>query len=447
MGYLTMSQKEVARPGLVRAALNGKISNAEAAGALGLSVRQFRRLKAAYRRLGAPGLQHGNRGRTSPRRLEESQRQRILELLTTTYVGLNDHHFTEKLRDVEQIVLSRETVRRLRISARLPAQRRRRAPRHRIRRPREVRSGALVLVDGSQHRWLEDRHEHFTLQGAVDDASGQILELVVRPREDLHGYVQLLRGILERHGVPVAIYGDRFGALVRNDPHWTLEEQLAGRQTPTHFGRILEELSIRFIAANSPQAKGRIERMWAVLQDRLVAELRLRAVATLDQTRAFLPAFIADYNRRFAHPSPDSAWRTTPRRLDLILACRYERVVGRDNTVSLPGRWIQLPPRTGGASWHPRRVEARELLDGRLCVMWQQRIIAEQASDTPDFTLVPRSRRSGERAVCFKSSPRPPQPVVHQNKPRPPTSTPRPGAKPGARWRNFKYGASLTGGT
>jgi transposase len=447
MGHLTMSQKEVPRAGLVRAAHGGKITNAEGAAALGISVRQFRRLKRAYERRGAAGLQHGNRGRPSPRRLGQEVRQRIVQLLTTTYAGFNDHHATEKLREVEHLEVSRETVRRLRQSARLPAQRRRRPPRHRIRRERQPRAGALVLIDGSQHRWLEDRNQLFTLHGAVDDATGQILALIVRPHEDLHGYVELLHQVIQVHGVPAALYGDRFGALVRTDRHWSLEEQLAGRQTPTHFGQMLEELGIGYIPAKSPQAKGRIERLWGVLQDRLVAELRLQAVATLDATRALLPGFIADYNRRFARAAtaPDAAWRKSPRDLDNILACRYPRMVARDNTVSIPRRWIQLPPRSRGRSWHGTQVEARELLDGRLRVIWNQLVLAEQAANQPDFTLVPRSNACLKRAVAFHAPPRPrPAPQPRSRTP----STPGRRSKPGPAWRRFRYGAPLqTGGT
>ena len=442
MGHLTMSQKEAPRSGLVRAALAGKVTNEEAARALGLSVRQLRRLKFAYKRYGVAGLQHGNRGRPSPRRLDVGIRKRIVQLMTGRYAGLNDHHLTEKLNEVEHVVVSRETVRRIRREEKRPALRRRRAPQHRIRRERQPRLGALVLVDGSQHRWLGDHQPRFTLHGAVDDATGMLLELVVRPHEDLHGYVQLLHGILVRHGVPLAFYGDRFGALVRTDTHWSIEEQLAGRQSPTHFGRMLEELGIGFIAANSPQAKGRVERMWGVLQDRLVAELKIRAITTLDQTRAYLPTFIDDYNHRFAVAarSAEAAWRPCPQGVDRILACRYDRVVARDNTVSIPGRWIQLPPRAGGRSWHARRVEARELLDGRLQVLWQDRVVAEQPADIADFTLVPRGGESLKRSVCYQIQMPRPQPTPATCKP---VAKSRPRTKGGKHWRGFNYGANL----
>ena len=213
-----------------------------------------------------------------------------------------------------------------------------------------------------------------------------------RRDEDLHGYTQVLQHLITTHGLPCNLYGDRLGVFVRNDPYWTVEEELAGHQSPTQFGQMLAELAIGYIAAHSPQAKGRIERLWETLQDRLVQELRLRAITTVAAAEVYLPEFIADYNRRFAVPAREtiSAWRRPPRDSDRILACRYSRVVARDNTVTLPGRWIQIPPGPARRSWHSCRVDVRERLDGRMQVFHHDHLIAEQAWDQPGFTLVPR---------------------------------------------------------
>jgi hypothetical protein len=140
------------------------------------------------------------------------------------------------------------------------------------------------------------------LHGAIDDATGTVLGLHFRPTEDLHGYTTLLRALATQYGLPLAFYGDRLNVFRRNDAHWTLEEELQGTQSPTHFGQMLQALGIGFIPAGSPQAKGRIERLWQTLQDRLVSELRLHRVTTLEGAHAFLPAFRADHNRRFARP-------------------------------------------------------------------------------------------------------------------------------------------------
>src|SRR5262245_64852061 len=190
-----------------------------------------------------------------------------------------------------------------------------------------------------------------TLHGAIDDATGTVLALVFRPTEDLHGYATLLDQLGTAYGLPLALYGDRLNVFVRNDRHWSLEEQLQGEQHPTHFGLMLRRLGIGFIAAGSPQAKGRIERLWRTLQDRLTVELRLPGCRTLAEATAVLPTFRTDFNQRFAHPPVDAtaAWRPAPRDLAAQLSCHYSRRVGQDNVVRLGARVFQLPRRPHGA--------------------------------------------------------------------------------------------------
>ena len=286
---LTMSRKEVPRAGLVKAALAGQITNAQGAVALGLSVRQFQRLKRRFQRAGPRGLLHAGRGRRSSRALPPQLRARVAKLLQTVYRDVNDCHVTEKLREVEGLPVGRESVRQIRRALGLPAKHRRRPRSHRARRTPAAQPGALVLVDGSDHDWLEGRGPRLTLVGMLDDATGHPLALHFRPEEDLHGYLTLLAQLATDHGLPLAFYGDRLNVFVRNDAHWSLEEQLQGAQHPTQFGRILRELGIGYIAAGSPQAKGRIEKLWGTLQDRLVVELRLRGIATREAANAFLP--------------------------------------------------------------------------------------------------------------------------------------------------------------
>jgi transposase len=411
METIAMGRKEVRRPGLVAAALEGKITNKEGAEALGLSVRQFRRLKERYRKGGVGALVHGLRGRPSNRRLAGELRERVVALVKGTYAGLNDTHLTEKLREKERIAIGRPTVRRLRVSLGISAKRVRRSPQHRKRRLREGREGALVQVDGSPFAWLEERGPEMTLVGAVDDATGRILGAVFRPTEDLHGYATVFRQVFTRYGLPLAFYGDGTSILVRNDQRWTLEEELRGEQNRTHLGCVLEDLAIRYVRAHSPQAKGRIENRWATFQDRLTAELRLHGISALEPANAFLPVFLDDFNHRFARTSREIglAWRQPPRNLDLVLSCRYDRVVANDNTVSLPGhrkperhrsdlgrpaapaRIIQIPPGPRRRSYARCRVEVRELLDGRLLVFYHGQIIASQPTP-PQFVLSPRGR-------------------------------------------------------
>jgi hypothetical protein len=399
METFTMSRKELPRAGLVKAALAGRITNREGATALHLTVRQFQRLKRRYETGGAPALRHCRRGQPSPRRLPATLGATIAELMTTTYTGFNDVHLTEKLREVHGLEVCRESVRRIRLGLGRPAKRPRRAPRHRRRREREAASGALIQVDGSPCAWLEARGPYLTLLGAIDDATGAILALRFRPHEDLHGYASLVRELCVTHGLPLALYGDRLNVFVRNDRHWTLDEELHGTQHPTHFGRMLQDLGVAYIAAHSPQAKGRIERLWATLQDRLASELRLRGLATREAAERFLPEFIADFNRRFARPAtaPATVWRRPPRDLDRILSCRYSVAVARDNTVRLGPRWVQIPPGPRGRSYAGCRVEVRELLDGRLLALYHGAVLAAQAPPSAAFTLVPRRAPSADR--------------------------------------------------
>jgi hypothetical protein len=229
----------------------------------------------------------------------------------------------------------------------------------------------MALADASRHDWLEGRGPELTLLGFQDDATGQILAAHFQlEAENTLGYLRALGAMIATHGVPLSLYRDRHSIFQRNDPHWTLAEQLAGKQAPTQLGRALEELGIEQIPAYSPQAKGRIERAWRTCQDRLVSELRLARAATLPQANAVLARFCADYNQRFARPAAESVrdFRSLPRRFDLArcLALHYQRVVAADHTVTLGAHAIALPPLPGHRGYAGETVELAHHLDGRL---------------------------------------------------------------------------------
>ena len=274
-----MSRKELPRAGLVTAAVSGRISNREGAAALHMTPRQFQRLKQRFRETGAVGLRHQTRGRPSQRRLPASVAAQVQALLRDRYAGFNDTHFTEKLREEHGLVISRESVRRLRRALGLPARHRRRPAQHRSRRLREAAAGQLLQLDGSPFDWLEARGPRLTLLGAIDDATSQVVALHFRPTEDLHGYATLLHHVFATVGLPVALYGDGVSILVRNDRHWTLDEELAGTQSPTHLGQVLQELGIGYVQARSPQAKGRVE-IRELLDGRVVVLLDAIVIAT-----------------------------------------------------------------------------------------------------------------------------------------------------------------------
>jgi hypothetical protein len=219
---------------------------------------------------------------------------------------------------------------------------------------------------------------------AIDDATGKLLVARFFPFEGSSGYLWLLREVVKRYGIPLVMYHDRHGALHRNDAHWSLEEQLAGRQEPTQVGLALEALGIESIAALSPQAKGRIERLFGTLQDRLIAELGLEGIQTIEAANRFLKLFIPKFNRRFAVSPRESekAWRKVPPELDLdrIISFRYRSVVGHDNSVRIGGLIVDLPPGSQRRSYAKAHVEVRQLLNGSWRVYHQDQVIAKHPS-------------------------------------------------------------------
>jgi len=367
-----LSQKDLQRVAVISSCVKGDLACARAAALLDLTPRHVQRLKSRYRQGGEAALAHASRGRPSPRRLPQRVRDRILHLARTTYAGFNDHHLCEKLCEVEGFSLGRETLRRLLRSAGVGSPRKRRAPTHRQRRLARAREGEMLLLDGSLHRWLQDRGPQLTLLGFLDDATRKVPVAEFFPTEDARGYFRLLRRLLRRFGVPLSFYGDRHGVFVRNDDHWSVEEQLAGRQQPTQFGRALDQLGVTYIAAQSPQAKGRIERLWGTFQDRLTSELRLAGAADIETANQVLRRFLPDYNRRFgrAPRQTEKAWRPAPGNLDRICCLVHERSVSNDNVVQWDGRRFQIPPQPQRFSFAGAKVQLYESLEGKVSIYY-----------------------------------------------------------------------------
>src|ERR1039457_2592964 len=367
-----LSQKELQRVAVISRCVKGELACARAAGLLCLSVRQIKRLKKRMREDGEAALAHANRGRPSHRRLPDAVLERVLRLARGTYAGFNDHHLCEKLVEREGIALCRETLRRLLRKQGLGSPRKRRAPAHRQRRVRSAQLGELVQLDGSPHDWLEGRGPQLTALGMQDDATGKILAAQFFPSETAFGYLCLLRQLLRRHGVPLAFYGDHSSIFLRNDDFWSVEEQLAGKRHPTQFGRALEQLGITFIPAHSPQAKGRGERLWGVLQDRLTSEQRLAQPADLDSANAVLHPFTPDYTRRFSRPPRETqtAWRAAPENLDRICCFVHQRVVSNDNVVQWEGQRFQIPQQPRRFSFAGAKVHIHQALDGRVSLYY-----------------------------------------------------------------------------
>jgi transposase len=344
------------------------------------SERQVQRLKRRYQPDSVGWVQHGNRGRCMPWALPVPQKQLILALARGKYQGFNDSHLVEKLHTEEDLRVSREAVRRILRAAKLASPQKRRPRKYRSRRPARPRFGMMALTDASRHDWLEGRGPELTLIGLQDDATGQILAAHFQlEAENTVGYLRAVHAMITAHGIPLSLYHDRHSIFQRNDSHWTLAEQLVGKQAPTQLGRALQQLGIQQIPAHSPQAKGRIERAWRTCQDRLVSELRLDRSATLSQANTVLARFCADFNQRFARPADDtvSDFRRLPRRFDLArcLSLHYQRVVGADHTVTLGAQSIALPPLPGQRGYARETLELSHQLDGRLRIYRGDRLL------------------------------------------------------------------------
>ena len=292
-GNLTMSTKELGRLEVIGRVLERRLTQRKAAEQLGLSLRQVERLCRAYRSDGASGLVSRKRGRRSNRKLAAAFRERVVDLVRSRYSDFGPTLAWEKLTEQHGFELSRETLRRRMIDGGLWTPRSRR--RQRAYQPRRRRScfGELVQIDGCEHAWFEDRGPKSTLLVYVDDATSRLMALRFVASESAFDYFASTRAYLDDHGKPVAFYSDQASVF-------RVGASDAARGTGiTQFGRALSELNIDIICANTPQAKGRVERAHLTLQDRLVKELRLLSISTPEAGNAYLPLFQADYNRRF----------------------------------------------------------------------------------------------------------------------------------------------------
>lgn len=397
-----VSQRELHRMHVVQLTIEGRESLGRAAKLLGISARQMKRLRRKMRERGIEGLLHASRGKPPWNKTALEQREKVIEFARGRYHGLNDTHLTEKLKEQEKINLSRATVREILRQAGIAAVRKRGVKRHYKRRERKAQEGALVLWDGSAHRWFGQDFGEWTLMAVIDDATGKLLCGVFALEEDAQSYLICLRQMLLEKGIPLAIYMDRHGIFRRNDEHWTLQEQLAGEQTPTQVGQALRALGIESIFALSPQAKGRVERLFKTLQDRLVQELRLAGITTPEKATPFVNGpFKADFNARFSKPPRETqvAWRPLPKALDVDRICsfRYEATIGNDNAIRLGGMVLDVPAGPRRRGYAKARVEVRQLLDGRWRVYYKDQLLLET---TPPVVQAPlRTKRRNYRST------------------------------------------------
>lgn len=328
---LEMSSKELTRLEVMQRLSEKRMSQREAGRVLKLSVRQIKRLLKAYRQKGAAGLVSKHRGRKGNNRLAGDVKKCALKLLKTKYKGFGPTLAHEKLVEREKLKLSDESVRKLMIEEGLwKARKAKKVVVHQLRERRAC-FGELIQIDGSPHDWFEGRAERCTLLVFIDDATGQVVQLRFVETESFFSYAQAAEGYFRQYGKPVAFYSDKHGIFRVNVPSTGTGEAL------TQFGRAMQELDIQIICANSPQAKGRVERVIQTLQDRLPKELRLRGIATMTDGNAYLPEFIADLNQRFAVEPRSSvnAHRPLTAKDDLarILAWQETRILSKNLTL------------------------------------------------------------------------------------------------------------------
>jgi len=356
-----------------------------ASGVLGLSVRQTRRLLAGYRKEGAAALAHGNRGRSPHNKVGDAVRARVAELAGSTYAGFNTQHLSEILGEQEGLRLSRSTVRRILLQSGMKSPRTRRPPKHRSRRERYRQRGMMLQIDGSHHEWLEGRGPKLCLIAATDDATGEVPYALFRPEEDTQGYFELMEHIVATHGIPLAVYRDRHPIFETPPRHQeSVEEQLAGKRELTQFGRLLSELGIESKPSHSPQARGRIERLWGTFQGRLVSEMRLAGARDIAQANEVLATYLQRHNRRFMVQAaqPGSAYRPTPPGFipEELFCLKHRRTVGSDNVVRFKGHRLQIQPGIARPSHARAKVTVHEGFDGDLAVYYQgQRLTTTKA--------------------------------------------------------------------
>jgi transposase len=379
----TLTMREEKRLEIMHRVFRSELTVSQAALVLGISERQCYRVKARVNKAGAQGVVHGNRGRPCKRKTKEKTVKRIVELAKGKYQGFNDHHLTEKLLEQEKIKLSREKVRRILRAEGIGSPKKRRGIKHRSRRERRAAQGMMLQVDGSPHDWLEGRGPRMCLIGAIDDATSSVMGAFFAQAESSWGYFHLFSEIFRKHGLPQSIYTDCH-SVFWTDREPTIEEQLINKKPTTEVGRGLEELGVTLILAHSPQAKGRIERLWNTFQDRLVSELRLAKAKSVEQATIVLDRYLPVHNHKFSKPAQaQPAWRkVSSLQIEQALCFKQQRTVAKDNTVSFEGTLLQIPKSSPFRSYANKRIDVHVLLDGAVEFFYKKEKIASFDSKT-----------------------------------------------------------------
>jgi transposase len=403
MGSIILGDKQQRRADILTRLREGQLSVQQASGLLGVSERQVRRQRIRYRSEGLGSLVHANTGRAPANKTPYAVRAKLAELAGKDgrYHDFNTCHLQERLAEEEGLRIGRSTLDRLLVQQGIRKRRRSRPRRVFGRRERCGRAGEMLLTDGSLHDWLEGRdpeHPKVCLIGSIDDATGDVVHLHFWPSECQAGYILMAREITQTYGIPVSFYHDRHTILV-SPKQPTIDDELAGREPMSQWQAMLAQLGAEPIKAMTPQAKGRIERLWRTLQDRLVKEMRLAGVSTIEQANAFLPDFLQRYNARFGIPAREeqTAW-VSASDLDLpyYFAAKEERTVKADHTVAWHGATLQIQRKRGDRSLADTRVIVHTTPEGeRFLYAGKRRLTYKPVkAPTPKTAPAPRPSRS-----------------------------------------------------
>jgi len=366
-GLLTMSTKEIERAALISAVAEKRLKQREAMGLLDLSKRQVIRLVKRYRRDGAKGLMSKHSGRVSNRHHDESTKEQIKGLVQQHYADFGPTLAAEKLKERDGLSVNKETLRQWMVEWGLwQAKRQKQAKIHQSRTRRSC-FGELIQLDGSHHDWFEGRREKCCLLVLIDDATSRLVGLRFEEEETTVGYFRVAREYIEKQGRPLAFYSDKYGVFRVNHPNTNTDSE-------TQFGRAMRELGIELICANSPQAKGRVERANGTLQDRLIKEMRLQGINTIEAANAFLVTFMTGHNERFAvaAKSEINAHRKglpSSETLDCILSFQAIRILSKNLEMSYKSVIYQVKTDGKGYRLRHAKVVVCERMNGTICLM------------------------------------------------------------------------------
>lgn len=363
---ITMKQKELKQLHVIHKVLEGSLSQKQAAEVVSLSERQIRRIVKRIEAEGDKGIQHRSRGKESNRRLSEKLVARVVHLYQEKYQGFGPTLMSEKLLELEGIEVSKETVRRWLIAAG-QWQKGRKVRTHRQWRERKHCFGEMLQLDGSHHDWFEGRRPKCVLMAYIDDATSKVYGRFYEYEGTIPA-MDSFRRYIRKHGIPMSVYMDKH-TTYKSTAEPSIEDEINGTKPLSEFGRALTELAVEIIHAHSPQAKGRIERLFNTLQDRLVKEMTLRGINTIDEANRNLDSYLSAHNKRFAVKSKeqDDLHRDIPKglNLDKILCIRTERTLRNDFTIAHDGKLYQIQEPIKS-----KKVLVEERTDGKMLITY-----------------------------------------------------------------------------